>query len=304
MKTIQPSQQQVPISAIVVTMAGVFLFATKAIIVKLGYREGMNASTMLLLRMGFALPFFAAILFWGEGRNRLMHLSGKDHLQIILLGVVGYYLSSWLDFEGLQYITANLERLILFSYPTLVVILSALFLKKPIKLSQVIAIVLTYLGMFITFYEHMVIAPTRSTLIGGLFVFGSSLTYAIYLVGSSELLKREGVVFYTAYSMVVSTACVFIHSLFADIVPFDQIPGKVYVYGLVMAVFSTFLPSFLIAQSLKKIGASNMSVIGSIGPIFTIVLSYFLLQESLSTYHVVGGMVILIGVYWVSSGKK
>jgi len=303
MKTPVQHPTNTPISAIAITLAGVFLFATKAIIVKLGYREDMNAATMLLLRMSFALPFYLTILFWGNNKALFKDLKLNDHFKIIVLGVVGYYLSSYLDFEGLHYISANLERLILFAYPTLVVIISALFLKKPITKTQIVAIAITYLGIFITFFEHVVIETTTSTLWGVGLVFGSALTYAIYLVGSSELLKRVGAVFYTAYSMVVSTICVLIHSIFAEIKPLAEISDKVYVYGFLMAIFSTIVPSFLIAHSLKKIGASKMSIIGSIGPVFTIVLSYFLLQETLSVYQYVGGTVILFGVYWVSSKK-
>ncbi len=291
------------ISAIAITLAGVFLFATKAIIVKLGYREDMNAATMLLLRMSFALPFYLTIMFWGNNRQLFKDLAFNDHLKVIVLGMVGYYLSSYLDFQGLHYISANLERLILFAYPTLVVIISAIFLKKSISKTQYVAIAITYLGIVITFYENLFIKFTSTTLLGSALVFGSALTYAFYLVGSSELLKRVGAVFYTAYSMVVSAICVLIHSTFAEIKPLSEISDKVYMYGFLMAVFSTIVPSFLIAYSLKKIGASKMSIIGSIGPVFTIVLSYFLLQETLSVYQYVGGTVILFGVYWVSRKK-
>lgn len=303
MSTSSTTENRPPITAVAITLFGVFLFATKAIIVKLGYREGMDAASMLLLRMGFALPFYLLILFWGNNRSLLARLTIKDHVKIISMGIVGYYLSSYLDFEGLQYISANLERLILFVYPTLVVLISAFYLKKTITNTQLVAIVITYLGMFITFFEQAVITPTASTFWGIALVFGSALTYAIYLVGSSELLKRLGVVFFTAYSMVVSALCVLVHTLFVHIPPLESISTKVYLYGFVMAVFSTLIPSFLISKSLQKIGASNMSVIGSIGPVFTIVLSYYLLQETLSVYQMVGGVVILAGVYWVSRKK-
>ncbi len=242
-------------------------------------------------------------MFWGNGRQLFKELTMSDHVKIILLGFIGYYLSSWLDFQGLHHISANLERLILFAYPTLVVIISAIFFRRKITKAQGIAIFITYLGMVITFFEHIVFDSSPGTMLGIVLVFGSALTYAIYLIGSSELLKRLGTFFYTAYSMVVSAICVMVQALFADIKPLDEISNKVYLYGFVMAIFATILPSFLISSSLKRIGASNMAIIGSIGPVFTIILSYVLLQETLSIYQWVGGLVILFGVYWVS-GKK
>lgn len=282
---------------------GVFLFATKAIIVKLAYKEGMNAQTMLMLRMAFALPVYLVILFWKNNRNVIFGLSLKEHLQIIALGVLGYYLSSLLDFVGLQYISANLERLILFAYPTMVVIISAIFLKKKIDRSQIIAIVITYVGIFITLFEKIQFKSTSVEYFGIGMIFLSALTYAIYLIGSGELLGKVGTLPFTSYAMVVSTVCVMVNAAFAETTPLAEIPKIVYVYGFVMAMFATVVPSFLISAAIKMVGAAKVSIIGSVGPAFTIVLSYYILHESMSPYQMVGGVIILVGVFWVSRKK-
>lgn len=286
-----------------ITLTGVFLFATKAILVKLCYQQGINASTMIMLRMCSALPFYLVILFWDKNWKIFKALSLKDHGTIIFLGTVGYYLSSLLDFMGLEYITANLERLILFAYPTLVVIISALFLKKKITRDQGIAIVITYFGLILTLFEKVNISDTKNIYIGAALIFGSALTYAIYLVGSGELLNRVGTWVFTSYSMVVSAFCVIIHASLMPTKPLAEIPTIVYGMGLVIAVFCTILPSFMISYAIKLVGASQVSIIGSIGPVFTIFLSYSILQETLSAYQILGGIIILIGVFWISSKK-
>jgi drug/metabolite transporter (DMT)-like permease len=297
------TKQYSAIIAMGLAFVGVFLFATKAIIVKLAYKEGMNAQTMLMLRMAFALPVYLVILFWKNNRNVIFGLSLKEHLQIIALGVLGYYLSSLLDFVGLQYISANLERLILFAYPTMVVIISAIFLKKKIDRSQIIAIVITYVGIFITLFEKIQFKSTSVEYYGIGMIFLSALTYAIYLIGSGELLGKVGTLPFTSYAMVVSTVCVMVNAAFAETTPLAEIPRIVYVYGFVMAMFATVVPSFLISAAIKMVGAAKVSIIGSVGPAFTIVLSYYILHESMSPYQMVGGVIILVGVFWVSRKK-
>lgn len=297
------TKQYSAIIAMGLAFVGVFLFATKAIIVKLAYKEGMNAQTMLMLRMAFALPVYLVILFWKNNRNVIFGLSLKEHLQIIALGVLGYYLSSLLDFVGLQYISANLERLILFAYPTMVVIISAIFLKKKIDRSQIIAIVITYVGIFITLFEKIQFKSTSVEYFGIGMIFLSALTYAIYLIGSGELLGKVGTLPFTSYAMVVSTVCVMVNAAFAETTPLAEIPKIVYVYGFVMAMFATVVPSFLISAAIKMVGAAKVSIIGSVGPAFTIVLSYYILHESMSPYQMVGGVIILVGVFWVSRKK-
>ncbi|HTF81936.1 MAG TPA: DMT family transporter [Cytophagales bacterium] len=303
MENYTQSKSQLNVWAVAITFLGVFLFAAKAILIKLSYAMGMDASTMIMLRMCSALPFYVIILFWGSHRQIFFSLTAKDHITIIALGAVGYYLSSFLDFLGLQYITANLERLILFAYPTMVVILSALFLKKKISRDQLIAIIVTYLGLVITLFDKLSLGANNNVYLGVVLILGSAFTYAIYLVGSGTLLQRIGTMVFTSYSMVVSALCVILHSCLVPTKPLAEIPQIVYVYGVIIAVFSTIIPSFLISYAIRQIGASKVSIIGSIGPVFTIFLSYYMLHETLSLYQIIGGVVILAGVLWVSRKK-
>lgn len=303
MENVKTTKSAFNVWAMAITFTGVFLFGAKAILVKLCYQQGINASTMIMLRMCAALPFYIVILVWGKNWLVFKSLSSKDHFSIILLGMLGYYLSSLLDFIGLQYISANLERLILFSYPTLVVIISALFLKKKMTRDQAIAIAVTYAGLFITMFEKLNLQESQHIYLGFVLIFGSALTYALYLVGSGELLNRVGTWVFTSYSMVVSGMCVIVHSMILPVKPLVEIPSEVYGYGIVMAVFCTIVPSFMISYAIKQVGASKVSIVGSIGPVFTIFLSYYVLHETLSIYQIVGGAIILLGVFWISSKK-
>ena len=159
------------------------------------------------------------------------------------------------------------------------------------------------MGLIITLFENVKIADSKNIYLGCILIFGSALTYALYLVGSGQLLNRIGTWVFTSYSMIVSGACVIVHSLIMPVKPLDEIPAMVYTYGLIVAVFCTILPSFMISYAIKQVGASKVSIVGSIGPVFTIFLSYYILHETLSVYQIVGGVIILIGVFWISSKK-
>lgn len=290
-------------AALGIAALGVFLFATKAILVKLAYKEHINAQTMLLLRMSFSVPVYLCILLLPQNFSKIKSLSLKEHLMIISLGIVGYFLSSLFDFVGLQYITANLERLILFAYPTMVVLISSFILKKKISKAQWYAIIITYIGIFITLFEKIQFQNSSLELYGILLIFASALTYALYLIGSGELLTKIGTVPFTAYAMVISSVFVIIYAQFTSTTPLQLIPQNVYFIGIIMAIFATIIPSFLISYAIKNANASSVSIIGSIGPVFTILLSYFILNESMSIFQIIGGIIILLGVYWVSLKK-
>lgn len=303
MENVKTTTSSFNVWAMTITFTGVFLFGAKAILVKLCYQEGINANTMIMLRMCAALPVYVVILLWGKNWEVFKSISTKDHITIIVLGMIGYYLSSFLDFLGLQYITASLERLILFAYPTLVVLLSAIFLKKKMTRDQIIAIIVTYVGLVITMFENLNLEDSSNIYIGCALIFGSALTYAIYLIGSGQLLASIGTWVFTSYSMIVSAICVIINSFVFPVKPLAEIPPIVYGYGLVVAIFCTILPSFMISYAIKQVGASKVSIVGSVGPVFTIFLSYFILHETLSIYQIIGGAVILMGVFWISVKK-
>ncbi|MDQ6955037.1 MAG: DMT family transporter [Mariprofundaceae bacterium] len=277
-------------------------FSIKAIFVKLAYQHGVDAITLLMFRMSFALPFFVVFAVIEE-RKADSPISLKNMALIFLLGLIGYYLSSLLDFIGLQYVTAGLERLILFIYPTIVVIISALFFGKGIKKEAVIALLLSYTGIALAMYHDVQIFG-EFTVYGSLLIFGATLSYSLFLVGSGEVIPKVGAKRFTAYAMIVSCLAVIIQfGLLRDISDLQQ-PVEVYVYGFAMAVFSTVIPAFLLASAIHSIGASQTAIVGALGPIVTIVIAAFVLNEAVSVMQMIGVLFVIAGVFSLGLKKK
>ena len=250
---------------------GIVLFSSKAVMVKLAYAYNVDAITMLLLRMLFSFPIYIIIAFLYRKKQK-ENINRKDYLWIIFFGFVGYYLASFFDFVGLTYVKASLERIILFIYPTIVILLNKVFLKKPITKTQMIAIFLSYLGIVIAFFNDIHISP-ENAYIGGFFVLLSAITYASYLVGSGWLIPKFGVVKFTAYAMIVSCLATFIHFAFISNVNLFSLPKQVYILGFLIALFATVIPSFLVSKAIKILNSSNFAIIAGIGPISTITLA-------------------------------
>jgi drug/metabolite transporter (DMT)-like permease len=288
----------------VLIFVGAVCFSAKAVMVKLTYLHHVDAITVLALRMLFSLPFYLVILAWN--RKRLVEssktLTNKDWFNVVVMGVVGYYLASIFDFIGLEYVTAGLERLILFIYPTIVVILSAVFLKKKIGRTEYMALALTYLGVFIVFFDDAVVAQ-KNVVLGSICIFGSALTYAFYLVGTGQLTPKLGSINYTSLSMIVSTIAVFLHYfVVADV--FTLFANKEVLWLTInMAVFSTVIPSFLIAEGIRLMGSGRASIVASVGPVSTIILAYIFLGESFGLIQFAGTILVLAGVLTVSLRK-
>ncbi len=287
---------------IVFAILGVVLFSAKAIMVKLAYQYHVDAVTLLFFRMVFALPFYVAIAIWKKPLHSSA-INSKDYLWLIFFGFVGYYLASLFDFEGLQYLKAGLERIILFIYPTMVVLLSWLFFKNKISKKQTIAILITYLGILIVFWNEIGVKGD-DVYWGGFLIFLSALTYAMYLVGSGWLIPKFGSVTFTAYAMIISTVCVVVHYIFIADFNLFEYPVEVYLLGLAMAIFSTLIPSFLVSEAIERLGASTFSIFGSLGPISTIVLAYLFLDEAITVIQMMGMLVVIFGVMLVSGKKR
>jgi drug/metabolite transporter (DMT)-like permease len=270
--------------------------------VKMAYTYEVDHLTLLLFRMGFALPFYIAIIFFDKPQQA-RKIKSKDYLWLLLFGFLGYYLASLFDFMGLLYIKAGLERIILFIYPTIVVLLSWVIFKKKLTRNQFLAILITYFGVLITFWDEIGISGD-TVYWGGFLIFLSAFTYAAYLVGSGWLIPKFGVLRFTSYAMIVSTVCIVIH--YASVSDFDlfNYPKEVYYLGMAMALFSTLIPSFLVSSAIKRLGASTFSIFGSLGPISTIILAFFFLDERITYLQVFGMFVVIIGVTLVSRKKK
>ncbi len=297
-----PAKIATPI-ALIMAATGVVLFSTKAVMVKLAYPYGVDHVSLLVLRMVFALPIYLVIDFFWNKKPEEVELGPKDYLGVIIAGVVGYYLASLFDFQGLLYISASLERLILFTYPTIVILISRFFLKEQISAKQYLGIGITYFGMLIIFSPRLFISPDPEFWKGVGLVFLSALTYAFFLVTSGKYVPRFGTVRFTAWSLSISAICVMIHFGLTSQASILSNPSEVYYLGGAMAIFATVIPSFLISAAIRRMGASNMSIIGSLGPVSTILLAILFLGESLDWYQVIGAVVVIGGVVWVSRGR-
>jgi drug/metabolite transporter (DMT)-like permease len=287
---------------ILFAILGVILFSAKAVMVKLAYTYNIDHLTLLLFRMVFALPFYVAIALFAKPQQP-KKIKPKDYLWLFLFGFLGYYLASLFDFMGLQFIKAGLERIILFIYPTIVVLLSWVFFKKRLSPMQLLAILFTYLGVLITFWDEIGISGD-TVYWGGFLIFLSAFTYAAYLVGSGWLIPKFGVLRFTSYAMIISTLCIVLH--YAAVSDFDlfNYPKEVYYLGLVMAIFSTVLPSFLVSTAINRLGASTFSIFGSLGPVSTIILAFFFLDERITYLQIFGMLIVILGVTLVSRKKS
>ena len=278
-------------------LTGIILFSTKAIFAKLAYLYEVDAINVLLLRMVFSLPFYLILAFFKNEKK--VTATKNDYLRLLLLGFLGYYLASYFDFKGLEYIKASLERLILFIYPTFVIILSFIFLKIKISRYQFYAILVTYFGICIVFLPEIEISTPSTTLKGSLLVLLSAVTYASYIFGSSCLIPKFGTRRFTCYVMIVSSIMIITQYIIECEMSVNLLnfPQEVYMYGILIAIFSTVIPSFLISLAIKELGPNQFSLFGSIGPISTLMLAYVFLEERLSTLQVLGSVVVIMGIF-------
>src|SRR5574343_466803 len=273
-------------------------FSLKAIFVKLAYPYGVDAITLLALRMGFSLPVF---LWVGLAQQRAgAALSRGDWLRLVILGCLGYYGASILDFWGLAYISAGLERLILFTYPTLTILIGVLFQGKPFTRREGIAVALCYTGIGFAFAHDLILGDMHSVLIGGSLVFASSVSYALYLSGSAPMISRLGAMRFSALAMLLSSAVTLIHFMAAQ--PFTAFiqPLPVYGWALAMALFATVIPVFALSAAIRRVGAGQASLLGMVGPILTIGFGWWLLDEPISLAQSAGAIFVVIGILIVS----
>ena len=295
-----------PLVGFIIAFLGSILFSTKAIIVKKAFAQThTDALTLLTLRMAFSLPFFIGVAIFASNKKDNVKLSTSHWGIIIMLGIFGYYLSSLFDFIGLQYVSAGLERLILFLYPSFVVLMNALFFKQPIKRIQVWALVLTYLGIGLAYFGEITIDTGNPNFYWGSFlVFLCSITYAGYIAGSGHIIPKIGASKFTAYALLASTAGVFLHSIFRGQYNALQQGNDLWWYGVALALIATVIPTFMLSSALKKIGANNVAIISSIGPVSTILQAHFFLGEPVFTEQIIGTVLVLAGILLLSIKPK
>ena len=291
-------KQQLSFAGFLITFTGAVLFSTKAIIVKKAFADTqIDALTLLTLRMVFSLPFFLGAAYLVSSKTGNVRLTKKQWIQIILLGLFGYYLSSYFDLVGLQYISAGLERLILVLYPTFVILINRIFFKQKIKQTHLIALLLTYSGIGIAYYDEMMIDTTNPYFFwGSALIFLCSLTYALYISGSGKVIPVVGASKFTAYAMLSATMGIFVHYILrGDYSGFTQASGM-WGYGLLLAVIATVIPTFMLAAGLSKIGSNNVAIISGIGPVSTILQAHWILGEGIHGGQIIGTILVIAGV--------
>ena len=284
-------------SGVVLAIVGTFLFALKSIFIKLAFSAGANPTQLLTLRMLFSLPFYLYVLWTLKPTQGNQRATQRDLVQAFALGFLGYYLASLLDLSGLEYISAQLERLTLFTYPAMIAVLAWLFLGEKFGLRILIAIVLCYVGVMLMFGREAAYADAIDARRGVLLVSGSALCYSAYVLLSKPIMQRIGSRRFTSIAMIGSTLFVSIHFLITERAE-DLLgaPAEVYLIGLVLGFVCTVIPSFMINEAIVRIGAGKTSVIGTVGPVLTMFLAIFVLGERSSTEHFLGMAVAVAGV--------
>jgi len=293
----------------IITVLGAIFFSTKAIIVKKAFADTATTPLLLLsLRMLFSLPFYigAAMLVSRRADNKKM--TASQWFWILGTGAMGYYVSSLFDFLGLQYISAGLERLILFLYPSFAVVLNQWLFRIKMRPLQRIALLLTYAGVFIAYLGELHIDTANPNFFkGSLLVFTCAVTYSFYLVGSGRLVPKVGAVKFTAYAMLAATVGVLLHGFFSGAYHHVSLNGTFIGYSVLLALIATVIPSFMLSYGMKSIGANNAAIVSSIGPVSTILQAHWILGEPIFAAQVAGTLLVIVGVVligWQQAEKK
>jgi len=297
MSTLQPLTRAAPSSrrdGFLLATVGAITFSGKSIIVKLAYRYGVDAVTLIMYRMLLALPLFLVLTWWaGRGRPRL---TPRDAKAILGLGFCGYYLSSFLDFAGLHYISASLERLILYLSPTLVLGLSVVLFRRPVRREQLIALAVSYAGVLCVFGREVTLRGANVPL-GASLVFGSAVSYAVYLVFSGEEVRRLGALRLTG--LASTAACLMCIAQFVVLRPMSAmaVAPQVLWLSLINATVCTFAPVLMVMMAMERIGAALTAQTGTIGPLSTILMAVIVLGEPFTAWVAAGTLLVLAGIW-------
>lgn len=292
---LSPTDQRSMLLGLLFAFGGTALFALKSIFIKLAYAQGVDTVTLLALRMLVAAPFYLAVLVWLLYKVKVPRPTATDLRSIILLGCLSYYFSAYFDMQSLNYISAQLERLMLYTYPIMTTLLGWLLLREAITPRIVGALVLTYLGvLFLYAYEAKLGGANVSY--GALLVTLSALLFAIYLVYSKKVMSRVGSPLFTSIAMLSATFFVLLHFFFTHPLSALLVSSTAWFYALLLGFFSTVLPSFMLSEAVARVGASRASIMGTAGPMITILLAVVFLGEPFGWAHLVGMVLVMLGV--------
>ena len=295
-------------TGVFLALVGSLLFSTKAVFVKLAYRYEVDSLSLLLLRMSFALPIYLVAIFLSRDkiRHQIHHVKARYWAGLLVAASLGYYLSSLLDFMGLQYIDASVERLILFIYPTFIALLAFLFFRERITGRQWVALLLSYGGLVLVFGRNLRhISLSSEFWLGAILIIICALSFACFMILCQWLIPKFGVPIFTSLSMSVASLLVIVH--YTAIHSWSGITMHalpVYLYALAMATLATVIPSYIVNYAIERIGATRAAILASVGPISTISLAYWLLRERLLWIQILGAVMIIVGVTVVSIEMK
>lgn len=286
---------------------GTILFSTKAIWVKLCFKSTtIDASSLLMLRMLFSLPFFIAAMWYFFANQQIKKVKASTYFAACLIGLLGYYMSSLFDFIGLQYVSASIERIILFIYPTLAVLLNLLIFKVAITKRQWLAILITYLGIGLAYWGELNQIPdTKMFFFGTWMILLCAVTFAFYLVWSGKIIPKIGAPQFTSLSMLAASVGIFIHYFvthqqgIASIVDMPILHSSSVWYVIALAIIGTVIPSFLMSGGMKRIGSNDLAIITSIGPVSTLFQARWVLNEPFSWEQILGTVFVVLGVLLV-----
>lgn len=285
---------------------GTFLFSAKGVFIKLAYVYHVPPVVLMTLRMLMAMPFYFWVLRKELIKADTSIVSHKNIAASVTFGLFGYYIASFLDLTGLQYLPANIERLILYAYPSFVILLSVLFLKQRLSMAKFSCIVIIYSGLLLVFASDVKALETSPEIVfGALLVTGSAMSFAVFFIGSEVMMRVLPSRLFTSIAMLGASAAIVLHFILAfPIAALFTEPLPVYGYALVIAFFCTVVPSFLLAAGIAKVGAATGSMAGGISPVFTLILAYFLLGETLNIWQGLGFVVVVFGVLKLSRVKQ
>jgi drug/metabolite transporter (DMT)-like permease len=287
-----------------ISFTGALIFSTKAILVKLAFRSGhTDALLLLMLRMLLSLPFYLIAALWMSRQPQNVRMKPRQWAAVIGLGLMGWYLSSLFDFFGLRYISAGLERLILFLYPSFSVLINSLLFRQRMTRVQGWALALTYTGIGIAYFGELRIDTGNPHFyLGSILVFLCAIAYAIYLSGMGRVVPVLGAAKFTTWSMLAATTAILLHYSIRQAVtgssflPAGEGTGALWTYGILLALMATVIPSFMLSAGMKRIGANNAAIVTSIGPVSTILQAHFVLGDPIFFEQVIGTALVIAGV--------
>ena len=285
-------------------LGSAILFAIRPIFVKMVYAEGVDSTTLIAFRMLFSMPIYAVLLCWFlRDTQQRARLNIKNVWATALVGLFGYYAASFLDLLGLQYVTAQLGRMLLYVYPTFTVLLGAILIGKRINQKTVISLVLAYIGVLIIFGHDLSTFGSDVTT-GAMFILGSALAFSFYLIFSKSLIAELGSKVFTCIALISASLAIFIHYSVTHSVSTPEINSKALGLVLIIAIFCTVIPTFLTAAAIARIGGDNTGIVSMIGPAFTSIFAVALLAESFTQYHFIGMLITISGVWYLQTNSK